>query len=52
MSKISDFTEIQKRLVELFEKDGLTSEVLFLSELMDNLIVEEQKKLMDRNEKL
>lgn len=52
MSKISNFTEIQERLVELFEKDGLTSEVLFLSELMDNLIVEEQKKLMDRNEKL
>lgn len=47
MSKISDFTEIEQRLVELFERDGLTSEVIYLSQLIDKLILEEQKKLME-----
>lgn len=52
MSKISDFTEIQERLVELYEKDGLTPEVLFLSQLMDNLIVDEQRRLMEEKLRL
>ncbi len=47
MSKIRDFTEIEERLVELFERDGLTPEVIYLSQLIDKLILEEQKKLME-----
>ena len=52
MSKISDFTEIEQRLVELFERDGLTAEVIYLSQLIDKLILEEQKKLMEEKWRL
>lgn len=46
MNKISDLIEMRRGLGELFEENGVTAEVLFLSKLVDEIIVEEQKILL------
>lgn len=40
--------ELKIRLGKLFEEQGLTNEVLELSQKVDKLIVEQQKKKLDK----